>query len=696
MEIKNLFKSNQKNTPPEYFLAIEIHDSLIKTALWQVENEVASVVNIGSFESWESDDSLVNGIDASLNQAVKSIDSDPDRVVFGVPTSWLDENDKLEPTRNNLIGKLKSKLALKPIGLVTITEAIVQQLKLDEGIPATAIILEIYTTKVVVSLVRLGIVEKQEEVGRSDDLAKDVEEGLVRMESERLPVRFILTNGGDLENEEQQIISYPWQDKLKFLHLPKVETLSPDYSIKAIALAGGVEAAKANGIDVIGEDEEVKSNLVPVGEDTLSSLGFSIESPDVPAEPEPVISPPPFSVPQPLPPKRHLPKFRLPHISIKLPKVIFLALPVFLIVLLLGGLYISYPYFASVLITLHVKPQPHKQIVPIFLSGSPQTDKTTIIVSSRDLEASVTKEISTTGETIVGEKAKGTITIYNRTLQATTLKAGTRFTTSSGTVFVLDNAVAIASSSAQTEPPFLTTPGSSSAPVTATKIGVDSNIAKATQLSVDNYPKSMFIASSDADFSGGSSRAVKAVAPADLTKLLEQANLEVQANVDGQIKTEDADLRSVIVDAPTVTKKEYSHKVNEEATTVKLSLSVKASVFTYSYQLLLDTLTKEVVSKTFPGRKFVSGKTTVFIATPKKISDGVYSGEAEIDGEIIPIIDDGYYSQITGHSVESAKQLFSNLTGIMNMEVKFIPEIPVLNGNLPKNKAKITINLVPG
>src|SRR3989344_2230161 len=156
MEIKNIFKSNSQTPPPEYFLAIEIHDSLIKTAVWQVENEVATVVNVGSFESWESEESLINSLDASLSQAVKLLSSEPNRAIFGLPGSWLDADDKLEKNKASLINKIKKDLSIKPIGLVTITEAILQQLKIDEGIPHTAILLEIYITKIIVTLVRLG------------------------------------------------------------------------------------------------------------------------------------------------------------------------------------------------------------------------------------------------------------------------------------------------------------------------------------------------------------------------------------------------------------------------------------------------------------------------------------------------------------------------------------------------------------
>ena len=110
--------------------------------------------------------------------------------------------------------------------------------------------LEIYTSKVALSYIYLGEVKSIEEVAKSGDLGRDVEEGLTRMDLPNYPARFILTNGSDMLDESQQITSFPWQDKLPFKHLPKVEALPVDFSIKAIALIGGTEAVKYMGMPV--------------------------------------------------------------------------------------------------------------------------------------------------------------------------------------------------------------------------------------------------------------------------------------------------------------------------------------------------------------------------------------------------------------------------------------------------------------
>src|SRR3989344_591247 len=98
----NLFTPKNKKTDTEYFLAVEIHESLIKTAVWQVESETPSIVALGSYELWDSEDSLINGVDASLTDAIKGLQKEPDRVILGLPDSWLSES-KIHPTKQKLI-----------------------------------------------------------------------------------------------------------------------------------------------------------------------------------------------------------------------------------------------------------------------------------------------------------------------------------------------------------------------------------------------------------------------------------------------------------------------------------------------------------------------------------------------------------------------------------------------------------------
>jgi len=716
MELKNLFKKNSQIPPPELFLAIEISDSLIKTAVWQIENETPSIANYGTFEAWENESSLINGLDVSLTQAVKGLEFEPTKAIFGLPESWL-VGDKLELSKASLVKKIRDELGIKPIGLVTTTEAILQQIKIDEGIPPTIILLEIFPTKVSVSLTRLGQVENREEVGRSDDLAKDVEEGLVRANTDKFPARFILTNGLDLENEVQQVLSYPWQEKLNFLHLPKVETLPPEYSIKAIALSGGTEAAKSLGLEIDTCSSGESTDLTSGSAVSAADLGFSRET-------EPLINPSPsvssetddiqektlsvtdqtinndsFSNPVSVVHSSRInlsslvSRFRLPiiprfRISLKL----IFPLGIFLLTPLIAFIY--YSFAAKAEIVVKIMPQNISQSAAIVLASSPQSDNITVPVAFQTLEISVNEEISTTGETLVGDKATGRITLYNRSNEPITLKSNATIDVD-GRAFSVDNTVTVASSSAQSEPPFTITPGNAEVGVTATKVGVEYNLSRNTQFSVNNYPKSVLIATANNDFSGGSSRTVKAVSKDDLIKLLALANDKIKDDIEAKIKNQDPDQRSLILSDPEITEKNYSKNADQEAVNVSLEIQASVNLLTYSHTHLVEVISDQIVAKNQPGTRLLAEKTIIELNNPQKKAENYYSTEIKFSGPIIPKINtDDYVNNLTGLKVDKVKDLLEKLHGYSGLTLKISPNLPFLNQYLPRQKNHITLDII--
>ena len=124
MNLKKLLTSQKKVPQQEHFLALEIHESLIKTAVWKIEEAESVISSLGSFELWDSEESLINGVDASLSAATKGLLEKPTKVILGLPEPWL-EGDKIHPTKTKLIKHVLTELGLKPIGLVTSTQAII-------------------------------------------------------------------------------------------------------------------------------------------------------------------------------------------------------------------------------------------------------------------------------------------------------------------------------------------------------------------------------------------------------------------------------------------------------------------------------------------------------------------------------------------------------------------------------------------
>lgn len=695
MAFNNIFSPKKQKNTPELFLAVEIHESMIKSAVWQVEDETPSIVALGSYELWDTEDSLINGVDASLTEAIRGLDTEPDRVIFGLPDSWLSEN-RIHPTKQKLIKRLIKELDLKAIGMVTITEAIVSHLKTQEGVPPTAILLEIYPSKVIVSLVNLGETQAQEEVGRSDDLARDVEEGLARFEAEKLPARFVLTNGGDLENEEQQIIGYSWTEKLPFIHLPKVQVLPIDFSIRAIALSGGSEAAKAIGLEIAPENvtptpaEEKSNAIVESVTSDLTSIGFSLDGEvdqtvvvkeaETVVEPESVVKKPSHFV---------LPKIKLPHFafpSVKL-KGLPIILPILALFLLLGGLIAYYFFFGKVKVVMSIAPVRVNQTIDVSIGTGTKDNYLSVIATKKTLSAKASDSLPTTGEALVGDKATGKVIVY--TTKAINLKAGSKITAPDGQTFTLDTAVSVASGSADPS-----SPATVSVSVLATKIGAESNLEKGVKLTADGHQKSDVVAVVDATFSGGSSRTVKAVDKKDQDKLLTLVSDKIKAAIDDQLKASDPDNRSLVVGALKYTTKTFDHTIGQEANTLYLDLAADLDVLVYSKKEMLSQIEKKILASVDLGLVFDSEQTQVSFTDPTSLDANTFATKANVDAVLFPKINEAEFTKVVrGKSVTALKNILQTTPGYQNATVYVSPKWPLLDQFLPLNSAGYSYSL---
>ncbi len=718
MNLVNLFGNKSKVPEPEYFLAVEIHESLIKTALWEILDGQPEIVNIGSYESWTDEESLINGVDSSIDQAIKVIKGQPKRVIFGLPDSWM-EREKIHATKTKLITHLCKELGLDPIGVVTTNRAVSHYLKKREGMPPTVILLEVYTSKVAVSYVYLGEVQQTEEAARSGDLAHDVEEGLARMELPNYPARFILTNGNSLEEESQQITAFPWTERLPFKHIPKVEVLPIDFSIKSIALTGGVEAVQFLGMDVT-EKENVPS---PVSDDSnlvipvetpssIEELGFSYEeasppptvplalrtpddiSEDVPPvelsedEPEYAFSDETIQPTKPrltvkLPP---IPKFSFPS----LPHLNFSWLYLLLVPFLFALVFVGYLFLGQAQITIHFNPQKISRQIGISIAETPQTGIPTLLATKKTFSGSATESVSTTGTATVGDKAVGTITIANKSVAPIVLKAGTTVSNDTGKyLYTLVSPVTVASASSDPIDPI--SGKATGVQVIAVRIGAEYNLTKNTIFSVDNFSKSIAAAITESDFSGGTSRTVNAVSKADQDKVLATATEKIKSQVKTDSEIQTPGFKTLPLSDIQFTKKQFDHNLNEEATTVSLVLEGSLDALVYSESDLYNLVSEQIKDQIPSGSSTNRESTSIRVENPTKV-DGGYHAKINIDAPLIPKIDEAKLAgYIRGKSTTGARHFFEPIGGFTSADIKIYPPIPLITRILPLNNIKFEL-----
>ncbi|HCQ30753.1 TPA: hypothetical protein DIU27_00010 [Candidatus Collierbacteria bacterium] len=716
MNLANLFGNKSKVPEPEYFLAVEIHESLIKTALWEILEGQPEIVNVGSYESWTDEESLINGVDSSLEQAIKVIKGEPKRVIFGLPDSWM-EQDKIHATKTKLITHLCKELGLNPIGVVTTNRAVAHYLKKREGMPPTVILLEVYTSKVAVSYVYLGEVKQTEEAARSGDLAHDVEEGLTRMDLPNYPARFILTNGNSLEEESQQITAFPWTDRLPFKHIPKVEVLPIDFSIKSIALTGGVEAVQFLGVEVVEDesstnsiDSEDSNLVIPVETpSSMEELGFAYEETSAPTaipvappipeinsvdgsspevsgdEPEYAFSDEVLPDPKPrltvkLPP---IPKFHLPS----LPRFRGSWLMLFIIPVILVFGFVGYLYFGQAKITIHFDPQKISRQIGIAIAQSPQAGIPTLIASMKTFSGTATESVSTTGTATVGDKATGTITIANKSAAPIVLKAGTTITNDTGKyIYSLVSPVTVASASSDPIDPI--SGKANGVQVSAVRIGAEYNLTKNTIFSVDNFSKTIAAAIAESDFTGGNSRTVTAVSKADQDKVLATATEKIKSQVKSDSETQTPGFKTLPLSDVQFTKKQFDRNLNEEATTISLILDGSLDALVYSEEDLYNLVAEQIKDQIPAGSSTTKETTVIRVENPIKV-DGRYQAKINIDATLFPKIDEVKLSgYIRGKVASGIRHFFEPISGFTSADIKIYPPIPLITKILPWNNIK--------
>jgi len=715
MSIKDIL-SNKNDEPKEYYWAIVIEPGWVQTGIWRINEEKAQIISSSPPTAWELPEELVSAVDTSLTSSVQNLPeegNEPSKAVFGVVSAWVSKGEISE----GHIGKIKeicSELSLTPVGFVVLPEAISHFIKSEEGSPLNGCVLGISKEELEISVFRLGKLMGTTSVARSLSIVDDVIEGLVRFSQEgSLPSRFILYDGkeGEIDEVKQTLLKANWDDvdKVKFLHTPKIESFDPKQKVDAVSLAGASELANVTSVAKLEEeagleeDKEIENVISPDTSVSAQELGFAVgqdittikdteEPKDAQGEKEQIEGKS----------KSKIFDFKIFVGKINLLKdKVFNKLVmsgsmskgdssgkktlsygvVFFIILIIGviGAWWFYPK-ATVLVYLSTKKQEERVEITVDPSlTSPNLSEKIIPgeVLSESLSGEKTK--STTGSKTVGEKAKGEVTLY---------RVGSQISFDDGTVligpnnleFTLDNEVAVASGSAGT-------PGTSKAQVTAIEIGAQYNMAGGSNFSVRNYSISDIEAKNENSFSGGTSREISAVSAEDQESLEEELADELDEKISSQFKQELSQDKNYIEEtfSATSSAKTFSNKVGDEASTLKLSLTLDATAIAIKKDDLFE-LSKEALKDKIPeGYVLRSEQVDIEFDFLGK-ENGVFQLRASVIANLLPEVNpDNIEEKIIGKYPKVVESyLKSEIPGFARAEITFNkPRFPGRLGTLP-------------
>lgn len=695
----------------ESFLAVLIEEQWITSSVWQIVDNKVNVVSTSNPTRWEEE--MVNAVDTSISSAMQNLDEnfkDPEKTVFGLPSSWI-EGGNIKEEYLLKLKKVCDDLSLVPTGFVVLSEAIANYYKGEEGSGITGVVIGVSDQNLEISIFNLGNLVGVTNVARSISFEDDLTEGLVRLSAnaESLPSRIVLFNQKEQELEDiKEILNGLEWSKIaegKFVHTPRVEIFDPEKKIIAITLAGGSEMGAFNGLSTISDNTSVvKENTqdegeilqednqfeetpltdeienVKVSEDlTAKDLGFEIQDDEsinlVEKHAEPFKSK--FVVPT--MPKINNFKFRKPNFNfqkfnfIKEGKI-FVIGTFSILSFLIFGLFIWW-FYPKANITIYVSPKVLEESISINLNSS---------VDSQEIEVEVEKEKNknTTGTKTVGDKAKGQVKIQNGTAFPINLNAGSFVVSTSDLKFVTLSAASVSGALSPTEP------GVATIDVEASNIGSEYNLAKDEIFKVSNYPKAEVDATSVNTFSGGSSRQISAVSEEDRKSLLKSLKEELIEEAKEKLKSEindDQILIDATINVETVDE-DFSNKVGDEATNINLNLKLK--------------VTAKIISKTSlskESRNALEGKVPEgFVLRDDQLAYDFVLNDGSIDvnvkANLLPSLDSNEISKkISGKYINIAEEYLKSVPGFVRAEFRVYPMFPGKFGTLPHLSKRIDI-----
>lgn len=791
MDLKSVFSSitNRFNSQPdkaEIHLAVKISTTSVTATVWSVEGGKVVIGKVGFSLVKESAgwDEFLKSVDTAISQTLKDNDSDAHKVIFAVPADWVTDG-KIHAEHLKSLRHICKALDLIAVGYVDLTEALENFFKEVEGAPLTGILVGVDGERTSLAMYRAGKNLGTFPVGNADvaEFPSAIEKALKRFtDAEIFPSRFILYNGkSDLAPLAEKLTAYPWTKNLPFLHFPKVETITAEFVVKAVAVAAGMQMGGSIGADLfpdetigitkspasrkisveddsveLGETPDDKVAVKDVKKDQISNLEIddSIESSPADDTPEDAVeridedgnpleleevsaedagfivddpsgdlafSIPPAREPKPIEtPGRGLteipdPENETPHgktpgnlsfgkvfhkvfslipKKVSLPKLSvitsFLRRPKldgqfhsstkprfnFLPVIAIAGVTLAVVFAiiffipkVNLILTLETKPFVHNLEVVIAAEKEASASAKSIPGSFIETQEVGTKKGVSTGSKLVGQRAKGSVTIYGVS-NAKTFPSGTVVADPAGLKFTLDRDASVASGDA-------VTPSTVTVPVTAGDIGDKFNLSSGTKFTLSGQPSSQYLAKNDNSFTGGSSHQATVVTKADQDRLLAALTTELNEKARTNLMEKVPDGATLLPKAITgqTVKKTFSREVDSEADTfsVDLTISFKGVVFAKSDMV---NLFKSSFPGDIPDSYQIEEEPSLSVASTKLDKSNNPVLDVQINGKLLPKTDtEALKSKLAGKSKGAVAKELAAIIGFKDLRKETNPKL---------------------
>jgi hypothetical protein len=363
-------------------------------------------------------------------------------------------------------------------------------------------------------------------------------------------------------------------------------------------------------------------------------------------------------------------------------------IPAVIVIILIVGIIFFYYYKMQANVILTLKPNEVSQDEKVTFSTAQPSDFSNNLIAAKSVSTSVNGQATTqaTGKKDVGDKAKGTVTIFNNSSSSVSLDSGTTLTASNGQVFTLDSSVSVASASGDIFSG--TKPGTTDTNVTAQNIGTDGNVPSGTTFSIGSG--NSVAAKNDNAFSGGTKKTVTVVSANDLATIRSKLVASVQDNAKqklSQLASSDETILPILSD-PTLENQQFDHHVNDQANEVTLTADVVYGGMAFA-KSDLDQFAATIAKQKYPQDSNIANNSIKeSLNDVSQRTNAAATATVSIQAGLLPNINkDDIVSTIQHKSLSDAKNSLSGLPQVDSADIKFspaIPFLPLLFPTLPK------------
>jgi hypothetical protein len=701
----------------ELFITIILSDQELQAALVSKNQEIKEYSAIKTY--FDRQDLLTQ-----LDQALQDLGPLADEVadcVFVFDETWLEKGD-LQDSKKVIVKDLTDNLSLLPLGQMSISEGI-HQARIMKDPHDSSIVLYLRDKDFDLLLIKHGKLLANLKIGRSARLSDDLQEGLARISQELgeqgkyFPNKVFLSSLNlpqkVLNKEQAELQAFDWTTLSGFLQMPEFVVLSNDFLIKSLSLAASYMLSKNFASKLTQEfsemtstdnkdisDQDVASNgpeLVSA-EKKISSFGIDLSSEKIDLE-QALHQQTPLAKSQAeeitndnlqavdLSSVNSQDQKKIKSKSSSVLKRFFKKNKKSLLIGVGGGLlalitlFFVYNLFLS---DVTVKVTANERILQknLEIILDPQLaesdfTKNLLKVSLEEKEIKGEDTLSTTGISLVGDKAQGKVKLFNKTFTDKTFSANTIFKYED-IAFVLNEEVTVPAAVSEEEDDGQNIDyGSVEVALTAQDIGAEGNIGKDSKLAVADFSENTYSATAIEDFSGGSSREIRVVSQKDLDNLQNQLKENLYAIAVKEFKEESKDgVYYVPTGESRIVDFAYDHEEGDEVETLSLTMTLAVEAVKYSSSDLKQ-LAEEVLLLDLPENyEFVDEEPSLLSDEPQLMTDG--SNRLVLDAELsakakAKINQEALNDLVLGKSLEEAKNNLEEQETIDRAEIILQP-----------------------